>query len=128
MPDTANWAETDGHRQVTLGDQLAARRGRYAVDAGDHWLRQARYGHHHVAALRKELLVISFARMSPHLLKVMSGAEGWAVACEHHHTYRVILGYGIECRLEHSNQFLRQRIELPGTVEGKRGNAVYVVA
>src|SRR5712664_829375 len=67
-----------GDRKVALGDELAAGRGRSALDARDHGLGQRGNGLHHAAALAEQGLDLRLFPERADLPEIMAGAKAFA--------------------------------------------------
>ncbi len=127
-PEVTNFAVSDRDREVALRHQLAARRGGGALHLRDHRLRQALDGHHHRAALGKQVGDLRLLAQLADFLEVMAGAEALARGRQHHDADVLVLLDRIERVLQRRQHLGGQQVHLRRAVQGQGGDAVAVLA
>ncbi len=111
------------HGEVAHRHQLAARGGGDAVHARDHGLRQLGELHHELPAQAEQALLEVERVVAAHLLEVVAGAEGLALAGDDHHAHRLVARDLVDRGDQGLEHLERERIELLQAVERDFGTA-----
>ena len=127
MPDTAKRAPRRADGQIALGDELAPRGGREAVDLRDDGLGEAHDLQHQVAARAEEPRDVA-GLLATYLPEVVAGAEGPSAARDDDHPHRFVSCDGVHFDVQRLQQAGGQRVVLQRAVEGEHGDPVAVGA
>ena len=92
-----------GDRKIASRDQLAARRRRYTLDAGDDRLWQLHDARHHPTACVKKLVVEFWCAVRDELTHVVAGAKSGAIGRKYDGAHRRILSNTVKLILDCGN-------------------------
>ena len=114
--------------EIAACDQLAAGRGRDALDGGDHGLRQMHDRLHHGAAGVHDLREIGAAAIGVaaprgQFLHVVAGGEGRAVGGDHHRTHALVVVDLLQRPLQFRDQAFGEAVARGRAVERQHGDA-----